>query len=105
MDKRLRIIIQPAVQHLQSVHKSLGCGTEIRFPVFEFIVAKGRIQCLFIKTVLYNFSKHLFHGFHKLFFLLFIRILGYNAEIGLLNAVFVNAVNIRTDAFFQKRSL
>ena len=36
MDKRLLIIIQPAVKHLQAVHQSLWIVAEISLSVLEF---------------------------------------------------------------------
>ena len=97
MHKRLFLIIQPAVHCLQTKHQSFRIGAKIPFSVFEGKVIDSRLQCLSVDTFLHQlFQSILDHG-NKGFLLVFIRILGYDTEVGLCNPIFHGAVNILTD--------
>ena len=102
MDEGLRIVIQPAVHHLQAVHQSGGPGAEIRLPVPELIIIQSGLQRLFINALPRDAGKLRFDRPDKFFPVGKVRVLRDDAEIGLAQAVFIIAVNVLTDPFVQK---
>ena len=105
MDERLRIVIQPAVHHLQTIHESGRPGAEIRFPVTELIVIQPGLQRLLIDAFLCDTGKLLFDRLHEGGLVRKVRVLGDDAEIGLAKAVFIIAVNVLADLFVEQRLL
>ena len=105
MDERLRIVIQPAVHHLQTIHESGRPGAEIRFPVTELIVIQPGLQRLLIDAFLCDTGKLLFDRLHEGGLVRKVRVLGDDAEIGLAKAVFIIAVNVLADLFVKQRLL
>ena len=103
--KRLVLIIEPAVQHLQAVHQSLGIGPEIRLPILEFIIIECRQQGFLIHPVCGNPRKHLPHGRKEQ--IQFVRggSLRHHAEIGLSDAVIKDTVHVLADSAIHQRLL
>ena len=59
MDKGLILIVQPALQCLKPIHKSLWNISEIRLPVPEFEMVDGGQQGLFVKAVSHDSGERL----------------------------------------------
>ena len=103
MDKRLAVIIQPAVQHTKTIHKSLRIRAEICFSVFEFIEIQACVKRLFIQSVFCQFLQHFLNCFYKFFLLFCIGIFRNDTEVWLLNTILIHAVHIFSDAFINER--
>ena len=68
MDERAIVVIYPASQRLQAVHKPLGIPAEIRLSVPELEMVDGGQQGLFVKAFLRDFRKGLPDGRLELLF-------------------------------------
>ena len=102
MDKRLCLIIKPAVKYLQTVHQSLWIASEVCFTITEFMVIDSRFQCLFVHSVFYDSLQCIFDHFYKFCFLLFIGILCHNGEDRLIGAAVIRPADIFSDSCFKK---
>ena len=96
--KWLVFIVEPAVHHLQPIHKSLGIAAEVRLPVSELMIVDPRLQGFLVYTFVRRICQHLFDDADKFLFLLHVGIFGNNREDGLVNAVVVGSYNILPDA-------
>ena len=105
MDKRLCLVIKPAVHYLQPIHQPRRINAEIRFPVFKLIIIKPRQQTFFIQAAFGQLCKRLFDHTEKLLLLGFLRPLCHDGKIRLARPVVIIAVYVLTDAGIQKRLL
>ena len=97
MNERLRLIIEPAVKDLDTIHQALRSRSEISLPVLELKVIDCGKQGLFIKAVLYDVLQDLADGLHELLFLRSIHALGNKAKVRLSDAILVDTVDILAD--------
>ena len=109
VNKRLVLIIKPAVQHLQTIHQSLRVGTEICFPIFKLEIIDTCKKRLFLKALLHHVNKHFTDRLQEFFFLIGANILGDHTEIRLFDATIVDTVHILAQSLvnqslFQRRA-
>ena len=105
MDKRLFVIIEPAVQHLKTIHQSLRITAKISLPIAEFMIIDSCLQCFFIHPILYNLLQNLLNLLHKRFLLLCIGVFRDHREDRLINSIVIRAHNILSNPRFRKRLL
>ena len=102
MKKRLTVIIQPGIEHLQSIYQSFRIGTEIRFTIGKFHTTDGCPKRFLRKTVFYDIGKHFFNRCKKLLFTAYFGILGNDTEELLTDSVFICGIHIFADALLNE---
>ena len=105
VDKWFRLIIQPAIKQLQSIHQSTRIISEISLAETEFMIVDSGTKCFLIDSIFHNIFQCIFNHTDKFFFLLYIRILRDHRENRLINSVVIRSGDILADTCIQKRFL
>ena len=105
MVKGFAVIIQPAVKHINAVHKPFGEGRKVSFPESEFQKIDSCGYGFFVNSFFCNFSERLLNQIHKGILVLWHCIFCHNREKWLENAVIIGSKDIFPHSGIQKRLL
>ena len=103
MQERFSVVIQPAVQRLQSKDQPLRIAAEIRFPVFEFKIIQPCPQRLPVNARLCLFFQYVFNHADKLFLLILFRSFCHDGKIRLHHPIVIGAVYFLPDPLPDQR--
>ena len=102
MDKWFRLIIQPAVKQLQSIHQSTRIISEICLTETELMIVDSGTERFLIDSIFHNVFQCIFNHTNKFFLLLYIRILRNYRENRLINSIVIRSGNILADTCIEK---
>ena len=102
MDKWFRLIIQPAVKQLQSIHQSTRIISEICLTETELMIVDSGTECFLIDSIFHNVFQCVFNHTNEFFLLLYIRILRNYREDRLTNSIVIRSGNILSNTCIQK---
>ena len=103
MDKRILLIVEPAVKHLKPIHQPSRIAAEIRLPETELIVIDARTDRFLVYSFFRDIPQRILDHPDKSFFLLHVGIFRYHGENGLVNAIVIGAHDIFADPRVKER--
>ena len=97
------IVVEPCIEGVEAVYKSLGIIAVVGFSVFEFEVVDAREERPLVKALVRDLPQRLLDRFDKLLFALGICVLGRHRIGGLADAEFKKGIHILADALVPER--
>ena len=103
VDERRLIVIEPCVEGVEAVYKSLGIVAVVGLSVLEFKMVDARKERSLVKSLVRDLLKRILDRLYKLLFALGIRILGGHRIGGLADAEFKKGIHILAYALVPER--
>ena len=103
VDERRLIVIEPCVEGVQAIDKSLGIVAVVGLSVLEFKMVDARKERSLVKAFVRDLLKRILDRLYKLLFALGIRILGGHRIGGLADAEFKKGIHILAYALVPER--
>ena len=99
------VVVQPAVHHLNAVHKPLGSSAEIRLPVLEFVIIDCGQKRLLLKALVHDSLQGLSDDRFKFLLPFHGGSLCHHSKERLLYAILIHAEHILAYSAVDQRLL